>query len=191
MWCGAAMSSIFCCTDAVSQVVESPKKFSKSQCRERFGTTAQIYVGIQAHFGENMSSVRKGGRQGPYRSIVEVLSWPMSNDLYLSVHCRHRGNVQKAKNPVQPTENQNRRRLFHSFSSIDAPAFLCASADASKLATSQKGPWPPTYTFYNRDWWKNGTNAATRSPSVFSTSFAKAPQSNAAVLCCCWPQVFC
>ena len=50
-----------------------------------------------------MPSVRKGGRQGPYRSIVEVLSWPMSNDLYLSVHCRHRGNVQKAKNPVQPT----------------------------------------------------------------------------------------
>ena len=48
MWCGAAMSSIFCCTDAVSQVVESPKKFSKSQCRERFGTTAQIYVGIQS-----------------------------------------------------------------------------------------------------------------------------------------------
>ena len=43
-----------------------------------------------------MPSVRKGGRRGPYRSVVEVLSWPISNDLYLSVHYRHRG---MEKNP--------------------------------------------------------------------------------------------
>ena len=60
MWCGAATSSIFCCTDAASQVsavVESPKKFSKSQCRERFGTTAQIYVGIPKHTLERICQV--------------------------------------------------------------------------------------------------------------------------------------
>lgn len=126
-----------------------------------------------------MPSVRKGGRQGPYRSIVEVLSWPMSNDLYLSVHCRHRGNVQKAKNhPVQPTPKikidvvfstaflPSTRQLFCvlllTHRNLPRPKKgLCLQHTLSTIGIGGRtGPTPPRVL----------------PPSVFSTSFAKAPK---------------